>query len=35
MNYLISEYAHDESPVLRDFLIYMSTIRGKSAKTAY
>lgn len=35
MNYLISEYAYDASPILRDFLIYMSTIRGKSAKTAY
>lgn len=35
MNYLISEYAFDASPVLRDFLVYISTIRGKSAKTAY
>ena len=35
MNYLISEYAYDAPPVLRDFLVYISTIRGKSAKTAY
>ena len=35
MNYLISEYAYDAPPILRDFLVYISTIRGKSAKTAY
>lgn len=35
MNYLISEYASEAPVVLRDFLVYMSTIRGKSAKTAY
>lgn len=35
MNYLISEYAYDAPPVLRDFLVYISTIRGKSPRTAY
>lgn len=33
--YIISQYAYDAPPVLRDFLIYISTIRGKSDKTAY
>ena len=35
MRYVISEYAHDACPLLRDFLIYMTTIRGKSPKTAF
>lgn len=35
MNYLISEYAYDAPPILRDFLVYISTIRGKSPRTAY
>lgn len=33
--YVVSQYAYDAPPVLRDFLIYISTIRGKSDKTAY
>lgn len=33
--YVISEYAHDAPPLLRDFLIYISTIKGKSERTAY
>ena len=35
MRYVISEYAHDACPLLRDFLIYLTTIRGKSPKTAF
>ncbi len=35
MRYIISEYAHDAPPLLRDFLVYMTTIRGKSPKTAF
>lgn len=35
MRYIISEYAHDAAPILRDFLVYMTTIRGKSPKTAF
>ena len=33
--YIISEYAYDAPPLLRDFLAYISTIKGKSARTAY
>lgn len=33
--YIISEYAYDAPPLLRDFLFYISTIRGKSQRTAY
>ena len=33
--YVISEYACDAPPLLRDFLIYTSTIKGKSEHTAY
>ncbi|WP_122789772.1 tyrosine recombinase XerC [Intestinibacillus sp. Marseille-P6563] len=33
--YIISEYAHDAPPLLRDFLVYISTIKGKSERTAY
>lgn len=33
--YIISEYAHDAPPLLRDFLVYISTIKGKSEHTAY
>lgn len=35
MRYIIDEYAHDAPPLLRDFLVYMTTIRGKSPKTAF
>ena len=31
----MNEYAADAPRVLRDFLTYISTIRGKSAKTAH
>ena len=31
----MSEYAADAPRVLRDFLTYISTIQGKSAKTAH
>ena len=33
--YIISEYAYDAPPLLRDFLAYISTIKGKSDRTAY
>ncbi len=33
--YIISEYAHDAPPLLRDFLVYLSTIKGKSDQTAH
>lgn len=32
---IIGEYAHDAPSILRDFLVYISTIRGKSDRTAY
>lgn len=35
MRYVIAEYAHDAPPLLRDFLVYMTTIRGKSPKTSF
>lgn len=31
----MSQYAADAPRVLRDFLTYISTIQGKSAKTAH
>lgn len=33
--YIISEYAYNAPPLLRDFLFYTTTIRGKSERTAY
>ena len=33
--YIISEYAHDAPAVIREFLVYMATIKGKSPHTAY
>ncbi len=33
--YIISEYAYDAPPLLRDFLVYIATIKGKSEQTAY
>lgn len=33
--YIISEYAHDAPLLLREFLVYMATIKGKSPHTAY
>lgn len=35
MRYIIDEYAHDAPPLVRDFLVYMTTIRGKSPKTSF
>ena len=31
--YIISEYAYDAPPVLRDFLAYISTIKGNITTT--
>ncbi len=33
--YIISEYAYDAPPLLRDFLVYIATIKGKSEQTAH